>query len=55
MEICGAYFRHHQDRDLFDYFHSHYRHFFPNLRGTAPVSCAKRPISGWSKPESGAL
>ncbi len=32
MEICGAYFKHHLDKDLFDYFHSHYRHFFPNLR-----------------------
>jgi Transposase DDE domain len=32
MEICGAYFKHHLDQDLFDYFHSHYRHFFPHLR-----------------------
>ncbi len=32
MEICGAYFKHHLDKDLFAYFHSHYRHFFPNLR-----------------------
>ena len=32
MEICGAYFKHQQDKDLFDYFQSHYRHFFPNLR-----------------------
>ena len=32
MEICGAYFKLHQDKDLFDYFHSHYRHFFPNLK-----------------------
>jgi hypothetical protein len=31
MEICGSYFKQHQDQDLFDYFHSHYRHFFPNL------------------------
>ena len=31
MEICGAYFKHHLDKDLFDYFHSHYRHFFPHL------------------------
>jgi hypothetical protein len=31
MEICGAYFKHHLDKDLFDYFHSHYRHFFPAL------------------------
>lgn len=31
MEICGAYFKLHQDLDLYDYFHSHYRHFFPNL------------------------
>lgn len=32
MEICGAYFKHHLDKDLFDYFQSHYRNFFPNLR-----------------------
>ena len=32
MEICGAYFKLHQDKDLFDYFHSHYKQFFPNLR-----------------------
>jgi len=32
MEICGAYFKLHQDQDLFDYFHSHYKQFFPALR-----------------------
>lgn len=32
MEICGAYFKLHTDKDLFEYFHSHYRHFFPALR-----------------------
>ena len=32
MEICGAYFKLHSDKDLFDYFHSYYRHFFPNLK-----------------------
>ncbi len=32
MELCGAYFKLHQDQDLFDYFRSHYRHFFPALR-----------------------
>lgn len=32
MEICGACFKHQQDKDLFDYFHSHYRHFFPHLK-----------------------
>jgi Transposase DDE domain len=32
MELCGAYFKLQTDKDLFDYFHSHYRHFFPNLR-----------------------
>jgi hypothetical protein len=31
MEICGAYFKHHLDKDLFDYFHIHYRHVFPAL------------------------
>jgi hypothetical protein len=32
MEICGAYFKLHLDKDLFDYFQSHYKEFFPNLR-----------------------
>ena len=32
MEICGAYFKLHQDKDLFDYFHTHYLHLFPALR-----------------------
>ncbi len=31
MEICGAYFKHHKDCDLYDYFAAHYRHFFPRL------------------------
>jgi hypothetical protein len=31
MEICGAYFKLHTDKDLFDYFHSHYKEFFPAL------------------------
>jgi len=32
LEICGAYFKLQSDKDLFDYFHSHYRHFFPYLK-----------------------
>ncbi len=32
MEICGEFFKLHKDRDLFAYFHHHYRHFFPHLR-----------------------
>jgi hypothetical protein len=35
MEICGAYFKLHQDKDLFDYFQSHYKEFFPNLKDRA--------------------
>ena len=31
MEICGADFKLHPDKDLFEYFHSHYQHFFPAL------------------------
>jgi hypothetical protein len=31
IEICGAYFKHHRDCDLYDYFAAHYRHFFPRL------------------------
>ncbi len=32
IEICGEYFGYHQDEDIFDYFRSHYQHFFPQLR-----------------------
>lgn len=32
MEICGSYFKHHLDKDLYSYFQSHYRHFFPHLK-----------------------
>lgn len=32
MEICGAYFKLQTDKDLFDYFQSHYRNFFPHLK-----------------------
>jgi len=32
MELCGAYFKLHLDKDLFDYFQSHYKEFFPALR-----------------------
>jgi hypothetical protein len=31
MEICGAYFKLHTDKDLFDCFQSHYKHCFPEL------------------------
>lgn len=32
MEICGEYFKLGCDKDIFAYFSSHYRHFFPKLR-----------------------
>jgi len=32
MEICGEYFKLSTDKDLFAYFHTHYAHFFPQLR-----------------------
>jgi hypothetical protein len=51
MEICGEYFKLHTDQDLFDYFHSHYRHFFPKLadrpsfvRQAANLWCVKTEI-----------
>src|SRR5947207_2585128 len=31
MEICGAYFKLHTDKDLYNYFAAHYHHFFPRL------------------------
>src|SRR2546423_2397688 len=32
IEICGEYFKHKTDKDLFAYFKAHYQHFFPNLK-----------------------
>ena len=32
IEICGEYFGLFQDEDIYDYFRSHYQHFFPQLR-----------------------
>jgi len=32
MEICGEYFGLYEDEDIHEYFWSHYRHFFPELR-----------------------
>jgi hypothetical protein len=31
MEICGEYFGLHREQDLYAYFRTHYRHFFPRL------------------------
>ena len=31
IEICGAYFKHQTDKDLYEYVAAHYRHFFPRL------------------------
>lgn len=35
MEICGEYFKHSTDKDLFAYFRDHYHHFFPALGARA--------------------
>jgi hypothetical protein len=32
IEICGEYFGQYRDEDIYDYFRSHYRHFFPHLK-----------------------
>lgn len=31
IDICGEYLGYFRDEDLFDYFYTHYRHFFPKL------------------------
>lgn len=31
IDICGEYFGYFRDEDLFDYFYTHYHHFFPAL------------------------
>ena len=36
MEICGEYFKLPSDKDIWQYFRTHYRHFFPS-RGTDPL------------------
>lgn len=32
MQVCGEFFKQHTDKDLYNYFYAHYRHFFPQLR-----------------------
>ncbi|MBK8904971.1 MAG: hypothetical protein IPM53_27575 [Anaerolineaceae bacterium] len=32
IDICGEYFGYFRNEDLFDYFYTHYRHFFPALQ-----------------------
>ena len=32
MDICGEYFKLSADKDIWEYFRTHYRHFFPALR-----------------------
>src|SRR5829696_8829227 len=32
IEICGEYFKHNTDKDLFNYFKAHYQTWFPNLK-----------------------
>lgn len=32
MEICGEFFKHSTDKDLFNYFKAHYGDWFPNLK-----------------------
>lgn len=51
MEICGEYFKVATDKDLFGYFRTHYRHFFPRLtdrtlfvRQAANLWCVKTRI-----------
>ena len=31
IEICGEFFKLHEDTELYNYFKRHYLHFFPNL------------------------
>ena len=49
MEICGEYFKHPTDKDLFAYFRDHYRPSFPRLV-TAPALSGKPLTCGRSKP-----
>ncbi len=31
IEICGEFFKLHEDTEIYNYFKRHYLHFFPNL------------------------
>ncbi|MDQ3754144.1 MAG: IS982 family transposase [Acidobacteriota bacterium] len=44
-EICGAYFKLHTDRDLYEYFAAHYRHFFPRLPNRS--LCVRQAANLW--------
>ncbi len=32
IEICGEFFKHSTDKDIFNYFKAHYQDWFPNLK-----------------------
>ncbi|MGX9726532.1 MAG: hypothetical protein ACTFAK_04190 [Candidatus Electronema sp. VV] len=48
IEICGEYFKLECDKDIFAYFHAHYRHFFRSSM-TGLYLSAKLRIYGKSK------
>lgn len=45
MEICGEFFKHSTDKDLFNYFKAHYGDWFPNLKDRA--SFARQAANLW--------
>jgi hypothetical protein len=46
IEICGEYFGLYQDEDIFDYFRSHYQHFFPQLRQR--IGFVRQAVNLWA-------
>ena len=45
IEICGEFFKHSTDKDLFNYFKAHYQDWFPNLRDR--TSYARQAANLW--------
>ena len=43
MDICGEYFKLSADKDIWEYFRTHYRHFFSGPEGPHPVGTPRGP------------
>ena len=49
IEICGEFFKLHTDKDIYDYFRAHYRHFFPALRDRSSFVRQAANLQQWKQ------
>ena len=49
IEICGEFFKLHTDKDIYEYFRAHYRHFFPALRDRSSFVRQAANLQQWKQ------